>query len=351
MDVDRSQQKKIRKYIEKDKYLKLKKYLQEEKIGFNDIVTKHGEKMVHLAAKEGSKYCLEFLLNQGANAKLVDKKGNLPLHRALMCVIDDYSPENEKCLVSILLTFSSGLLNTRNKAGYTPKELMLNLEKAKGKIMGETHKGQVSSFSKGSFGGERKKTSEEDEWREKLAAECDEEYHIFAGKFEDDYSYEAFIGAESFGQFADRIYEELSARRRKLYAPVKTSRPHQERKSLKPNIDLEEAGKNYELLKKANFTKKQKKMCKKIFELDGPISADDIPFQNMEASDILDVLLGDDIAAIGAEGAKKKIREELRRWHPDKFKQKNSDRIVVDQTELVMERVMRVSQVLISFGK
>merc|ERR1739848_555945 len=246
MDVDRRQQKKIRKYIEKDKYLKLKKYLQEEKIGFNDIVTKHGEKMVHLAAKEGSKYCLEFLLNQGANAKLVDKKGNLPLHRALMCVIDDYSPENEKCLVSTLLTFSSGLLNTRNKAGYTPKELMLNLEKAKGKIMGETHKGQVSSFSKGSFGGERKKNSEEDEWREKLAEESDE----------------AFIGAESFGQFADRIYEELSARRRKLYAPVKTSRPHQERKSLKPNIDLEGAGKNYELLKKANFTKKQKKMCK-----------------------------------------------------------------------------------------
>merc|ERR1739848_146865 len=278
MDVDRRQQKKIRKYIEKDKYLKLKKYLQEEKIGFNDIVTKHGEKMVHLAAKEGSKYCLEFLLNHGANAKLVDKKGNLPLHRALMWVIDDYSPENEKCLVSILLTLSSG---------------------------------------------ERKKNSEEDEWREKLAEECDEEYHIFAGKFEDDYSYEAFIGAESFGQFADRIYEELSARRRKLYAPVKTTWPHQERKSLKPNIDLEEAGKNYELLKKANFTKKQKKMCKKIFELDGPISADGIPFQNMEASDILDVLLGDDIAAIGAEGAKKKIREELRRWHPDKFKQKN----------------------------
>ena len=53
----------------------------------------------------------------------------------------------------------------------------------------------------------------------------------------------------------------------------------------------------------------------------------------------------------GAEDIKKKIREELRRWHPDKFWQKMSHRIAVEDKEAVMERVKRVSQALTNYGK
>ena len=91
MSVDRYQKKKILKYIESDTYIKLKKILKKEKINVDEIITKRGEKMLHLAAKEGSGDCLEYLLEEGANAKLVDKKGNLPLHRALEFVIENYS--------------------------------------------------------------------------------------------------------------------------------------------------------------------------------------------------------------------------------------------------------------------
>ena len=53
----------------------------------------------------------------------------------------------------------------------------------------------------------------------------------------------------------------------------------------------------------------------------------------------------------GAEEVKKKIREELRRWHPDKFWQKMSHRVALKDKEAVMERVKRVSQALTNFGK
>ena len=74
-----------------------------------------------------------------------------------------------------------------------------------------------------------------------------------------------------------------------------------------------------------------------------------MPFQDMKAETILEILLKE------AEGepssVKKKIREELLRWHPDKFKQKNGDRIVKEDLEKVMNHVKHVSQILINYGK
>ena len=83
MSLDKNHAKKIKKYIEHDRLPKLRRYVTENKIPLDEIITKKGEKMLHLAGKEGARYCLEYLLERGANAKLVDKNGNLPLHRVL----------------------------------------------------------------------------------------------------------------------------------------------------------------------------------------------------------------------------------------------------------------------------
>merc|ERR1712107_420133 len=132
--LDKEEAKKIKKYIENDKYLKLKKFISLKSIPLNEIITKKGEKMLHLAAKEGSSYCLEFLLKSGANAKRVDLKGNIPLHRALKYVIEDYSSENESNLVSTLLTYSSSHLDVKNREGITPRDLLKDLEEIKSKF-------------------------------------------------------------------------------------------------------------------------------------------------------------------------------------------------------------------------
>ena len=48
---------------------------------------------------------------------------------------------------------------------------------------------------------------------------------------------------------------------------------------------------------------------------------------------------------------KRKIREEVRRWHPDKFKQKRGRDIYKVELLAVMERVKHVSQALNQYGR
>jgi len=342
MDVDRYQEKKILKYIERDNFVKLKRFLKEDKIGVDDVISKRGEKMLHIAAKEGASDCLEFLLEKGANAKLVDKKGNLPLHRALEFVIDDYSRDNERDLVSTLLTFSPGLMNVRNKKGFTPKELVLNLEKLKRNNC-ESATAQKSQ----SFFEKPVERTEDDEWKDKLADECEYEYGVSYGKFEDQGDY---VGdtTETYDDWADRIYKAfVSSRKRKF---VKIVEEPKKLKSLKPEIDLEQAAENYKLLKEKKIKTKQKNMCNKLFNTEETITAADIPFENFEASKILEIIIGD-VEGQNGDVVKKIIREAIRKWHPDKFQQKLGDRICEKDVDLVMERVKLISQALTNFGK
>ena len=48
---------------------------------------------------------------------------------------------------------------------------------------------------------------------------------------------------------------------------------------------------------------------------------------------------------------KRRIREEIRRWHPDKFKQKHGHRVHKVEFIAVMDRVKHVSQALNDYGK
>ena len=48
---------------------------------------------------------------------------------------------------------------------------------------------------------------------------------------------------------------------------------------------------------------------------------------------------------------KRQIREEVRRWHPDKFRQKLGRDISKVELPAVMERVKHVSQALNQFGR
>jgi ankyrin repeat protein len=65
------------------RYKKLAKYQADHSIPMNAILNRRGEKLVHVAAKEGAVSCLEDLLERGAKVNLVDRRGNLPLHLAI----------------------------------------------------------------------------------------------------------------------------------------------------------------------------------------------------------------------------------------------------------------------------
>lgn len=91
-------------------------------------------------------------------------------------------------------------------------------------------------------------------------------------------------------------------------------------------------------------------MCRMLFESDSEVCLGSIPFKDMDDGQILEVLL-EDVKDSGAEELKKKIREEIRRWHPDKFWQKVGQRVAEDQKEEVMKKIKEISQALTNYGK
>ena len=54
----------------------------------------------------------------------------------------------------------------------------------------------------------------------------------------------------------------------------------------------------------------------------------------------------DDRLGQGRSGLASRLREEIRRWHPDKFRQKVGPRILDQEAAAVMERVNTVAQAL-----
>ena len=258
MSLPRNQVKKIKKYLENDRVPKLRRYITEHKVHLDEIITKKGEKMLHIAAREGAKYCLEYLLEQGASAKLVDRRGNLPLHKALKFVLDNYSRENERDLVSSLLTFSSGLLSYKNSLGVSPKDLILSLEEIKEK----TSSDYTSPMGKDDLK-LKDARSEQDDWQAKLADECEYEYGHSFGKF-DYFSTESETTSETFDDWADRIFEEFCNKRKKPPRKVEVKSPSK-RKNLKPELDLTQVDQNYKLMKEKKRREKEEKLCEKLF--------------------------------------------------------------------------------------
>lgn len=70
----------------------------------------------------------------------------------------------------------------------------------------------------------------------------------------------------------------------------------------------------------------------------------------MKANEIVDAMLGH-CGNDSEDVIKKIIREEVRRWHPDKFKQKIGHRIIDGQSEKVLEEVKRIAQAILSYAK
>ena len=341
MSISKDQAKKLKRYIENDKLTKLRRYVRDKKIDLNEIITKKGEKMLHIAAKEGSRYCLEYLLESGANAKLVDKKGNLPLHKALRFVQENYSRENERDLVSSLLTYSSDLISRENCSGVSPKDLILSLERVKER--------KISSYESPFNQAELRlePSGEAEEWQNKLAEESQHEYDQSFGKF-DFYSGETESTSETFDDWADRIFQEFSKKRKKTWKKTEeksSSKP----KNLKPDTGPTQVDQNYKLLKEKKLREKEEKLCERLFNSTAVIGLSDLPYKNMKAEEILEMVTGK--CGCEAHEIKKRIREELLRWHPDKFRQKFGERIDPEQQGQVMDHVKHISQILINYGK
>ena len=102
-------------------------------------------------------------------------------------------------------------------------------------------------------------------------------------------------------------------------------------------------------MEEADIRKEQRK-CEKLFCSSTPITIAAIPFEGLCSRDIVTILLRGVVMSQPAV-VKTRIREEVRRWHPDKFLQKLGLRLVTEEKEEVMERVKCISQALNDYGK
>jgi len=343
MELDKHTRKKIIGYIEKDNFQKLKKYIKNKSIDLNELITSKGDKMLHLCCKEGSVDSLAFLLKLGANPHLVNNKGDLPIHLAAKYCIKHYTKSIETDLVSALLTYCSGSVKEKNFSGVSVQDLLGDLEKVKRKDMfykTENRKGRK-------VGAEE---SEAEEWRNKLLDESELEFEDNMGKYEYDESYVG-VSYESFDEWADRIYKSFSSRRKRMYdAPPKGEPSNEERTSKKPKLSLEANNAAYLQLKERQEKKKYEAMFFKLFSSDSIIRSSDIPLDGLDEVKIVDILL-DSVKELSKDEVKLRIREEIRRWHPDKFMQKLGVRILNEEKNEVMEKVKVVSQALNAYGK
>ena len=92
----------------------------------------------------------------------------------------------------------------------------------------------------------------------------------------------------------------------------------------------------------SQYRERQRLMCAKLFGSIQKVSCLDIPFEGLSDKQIIHILFED----IGGDHINKKIKDELRKWHPDKFKQKLEGKFVAGDKDLIMERVKTVSQAL-----
>ena len=90
------------------------------------------------------------------------------------------------------------------------------------------------------------------------------------------------------------------------------------------------------------YRERQRLMCDKLFGSLQKASSVDIPFEGLSDKQIIHIIFED----IGGDRVSKKIKDEIRRWHPDKFKQKLGGKFVAGDKDLIMERVKTISQAL-----
>ena len=140
------------------------------------------------------------------------------------------------------------------------------------------------------------------------------------GRYEgDDEPYLAGTGFESYDSWADRIYSAFSSRQRSLYLPKHVPKPEpdklKKKKTLRPDKEPS-SQENVEKLRQKRALKRVRESYAKLFtcglEEEPDLGPEDIPYSNLNAAQILDLMLSEVIDK-GPDEIKKCIREELRR--------------------------------------
>ena len=204
-------------------------------------------------------------------------------------------------------------------------------------------------------------------WSEKLQQEDQNEHYEHFGKFDvwGDTGYKNKFN-ETENEWADRIYSEFSRlQSRNSKRIIKSKKDAMEEKE-----DSKKAPKKKELLLKIPTKTPEAKQTlfrDKLSKLLDPKNTELIttkslqPFDENSTSDyIINQLLSDDDSSATGSNAtatgsqdknRKRFKEVIRIWHPDKFSQLYHQRIHPEHRDDIIRIVTHISQALLNFGR
>jgi len=377
--ADRRIAEKICKYLRRDEFRKLEKsfFAVDDKIHPDSVLNKRGMTGLMISSKLGHPDCLNVFLRKGASRKLTCFKGNIALHYAAKYCMKHPYPSNVRNLVTIPFLDSTTdyheLMKMPNANGTTPKLLLDALNKV---MYDDTVEGSDSSDS--SLDNAQKTAQNSSDWSQKLQHEDQDEHYDRFGKFDvwEDTGYKNKFN-ETENEWADRIYAEFSrlqSRNNKKNNKKNTMEDKKEK-------DSKKSPKKKELLlkiPKKNPEAKQTLFRDKLSKLLDPQNTQLIttnsllPFDENSTSDyIINQLLdgSESTTATGSQATgsqatgsqatgsqvqdrkRKRIKEVIRIWHPDKFSQLYHQRIDPEHRDDIIRIVTHISQALLNFGR
>jgi len=363
--ADRRIAEKICKYLRRDEFRKLETsfFAVDDKIHPDSVLNKRGMTGLMISSKLGHPDCVNVFLRKGASRKLTCFKGNIALHYAAKYCMKHPYPSNVRNLVTIPFLDSTTdyqeLMKMPNDNGTTPKLLLDALNKV---MYDDTVEGSDSSDS--SLDNAQKTAQNSSDWSQKLQHEDQDEHYERFGKFDvwEDTGYKNKFN-ETENEWADRIYAEFSRLQSRNNKRIKSKKDAMEEKEEK---DPKKAPKKKELLlkiPKKNPEAKQTLFRDKLSKLLDPQNTELIttnsllPFDENSTSDYIinQLLLSDGSDSTAATGSqvqdRKRIKEVIRIWHPDKFSQLYHQRIDPEHRDDIIRIVTHISQALLNFGR
>ncbi|KAM9841795.1 NF-kappa-B inhibitor-like protein 1 [Aulostomus maculatus] len=345
-------QKRVWKYVEENKLLKLKSYLRKHReLDVNFAVGKRQRSPLQLACSLRNDAAMRLLLEHGADVLQKDRRGDTALHVAAngalkhgeTAYIDLVVPLRESCPEAMTVC---------NCAGVTPQDL-LNWTKFTPKTVNA---------------GCSTEREAEKEWLEKLFGECEDEFCETFGVYDADDFLPVDDDEEDFGDWADRIrneyFQKKNAEAQRLAASCsggkkrKKEREEESYKELHERLQREHEEYLARAARKEEETRQVKKRrydegCAATFQAgssagNAKLSYSDIPWPagpRGTVQEMVDVMLhGVDRKDVPV--FRKMLRKQQTLWHPDKFAQRCEARLEEQDKQRILDTVTALSQEL-----
>ena len=351
--------------------MKLKRYVdtcQKKFPGFHlDFISGEMDRTpLHVACLLGDDAMTRCLLNYGADAEIVDRDGDTPLHLAAKYVAEEGNYANHKLLIDPLLRNFPNTINFKNKWNENPSELLQEAKRKHKLYLESTPQSFEEEFGNSDFFNPSRLVTHsiaDHSWNEKLANSMDEDC-ADAGLSNQYFNDEEWANSvpeyNTFEQWADRMAAEYRRKRRIESEELKRKKEDQKRQKLvdtkKMTDRLEREREKYRKTiaqKKADRLKSRHDTYKAKLtshianqDLKRKLRFKDIPWPCLGTiNEMIEVIMSG--YAGSNDDAKEKRKYVLKQqilWHPDKFMQRCVHDLYEDDKESILDTVKLLSQ-------